>query len=291
MESFSEREGYIWKDGEWCDWRDARLHVLSHGLHYGSCVFEGERAYGGVIYKLHEHNERLKMSALYLDMELPYSVEEIDDVCQEALKKNGVVDGYVRPFAWRGSEMMAVSAQDTRVHVAVGVWKWPNLFSDALERGLRADFAEWRRPAPETAPWQSKAAGLYMIGTLSKHKAEREGYDEAIFLDHRGYLAEATGANMFLVIDGELHTPTADCFLDGITRRTVMGLALKAGVKVVERHILPEELGRASEVFVCGTAAEVTPVSSIGAYHFNVGGMSKTLMEAYREETRSWKGG
>ena len=287
MISFSDRDGYIWKDGEWLDWKEAKLHVLSHGLHYGSCVFEGERAYNGKIYKLQEHSERLIESGRYLDMAIDYSVEELNNVSQDILRKNGISDGYVRPFAWRGSEMMAISAQETFVHVAIAAWPWPRYFSsELLERGITTDFAAWRRPSPETVPWQSKAAGLYMICTLSKHKAEKEGYNDAIMLDHRGFLAESTGANMFVVFDGELHTPIADCFLDGITRRTIISLAEGMGLTVVERHIKPEELKNASEVFICGTAAEVMSVRQVGEYNFNKGRVSSLIGDAYREETR-----
>ena len=285
--SFADQDGYIWKNGEWCEWRDANLHVLSHGLHYGSCVFEGVRAYNGNIYKLREHSERLLQSGRYLGMSIPYSSEELDEICEAILQKNNLKDAYLRPFAWRGSEMMAISAQHTQIHVAVAAWKWPNYFDEEKRKnGIATDFADWRRPDPKTIPWQSKASGLYMICTLSKHKVESEGFDDAIMLDHRGYLAEATGANLFLVIDGALHTPLPDCFLDGITRQAVIRLAKANGFAVFERHIQPEELSNASEVFICGTAAEVMRVNRIGDHYFNGARVCDLLSEAYMHETR-----
>lgn len=285
---FDDRDGTIWMDGKLVPWRDANLHVLTHGLHYASGVFEGERVYGGKIFKLTEHTERLHKSAEVLGFEIPFSVEEIDDACNQVVKDNKIIDGYVRPIAWRGSEMMGVSAQKNTIHLAIACWEWPAYFSpEARMKGLDMQISEWRRPDPKTAPVVSKAAGLYMICTLSKHKAEAEGYHDAMMLDWRGYVAEATGANIFFQMDdGKLHTPTPDCFLDGITRRTVIELAKKNGFEVVERHILPEEMANASEVFLTGTAVEVTPVASIGDYSFNPGGTCKTLMEAYDREVR-----
>jgi branched-chain amino acid aminotransferase len=258
------------------------VHVLTHGLHYGSCVFEGERAYGGTIFKLREHTERLFFSARELGFEIPYSIEEIDAACEATLAANNLVDGYLRPVAWRGSEMMGVSAQQNSINVAVAAWEWPSYFNpEERLKGIRLDMAKYRRPSPETAPCHAKAAGLYMICTLSKHEAESKGYADAMMLDWRGHVAEATGANMFFIQDGVIHTPTPDCFLDGITRRTVMDLARQRGLEIVERTILPEELKGFSECFITGTAAEVTPVSEIGPYKFTPGEISKNLMDDY----------
>jgi branched-chain amino acid aminotransferase len=279
---FDDRDGWIWYDGKIVAWREAKIHVLTHGLHYGSCVFEGERAYGGKIFKSREHSERLHTSAGLLEFKIPYSVEALEQAKQEVLAKNNLKDAYLRPVAWRGSEMMAVSAQQTKIHVAIAAWEWPSYFGkEARERGLKLQLSKWARPAPNTAPTASKAAGLYMICTMSKHAAEREGFNDALMLDYRGYIAEATGANMFFMIDGAWHTPTPDCFLDGITRRTVMDLARQNGMQMIERHIKPEELKRVSEVFLTGTAAEVTPVGQIGEQMFQVGPATHTLMDAY----------
>ncbi len=284
---FDDRDGEIWYDGKFVPWRDAKLHVLSHGLHYASCVFEGERAYVGKVFKLREHTERLNESARLLGFTIPYSSDAIDAATVELLKRNGIVDGYIRPVAWRGSEMMAVSAQQTTIHVAIATWPWPSYFAPELkERGIRLKLADWRRPAPESAPTKSKAAGLYMICTLAKHKAEAEGFQDALMLDHRGLVAEATGANLFLARDGRLHTPTPDCFLDGITRRTVIDLARRRKIEVVERHIALEELDTADEVFITGTAAEVTPIGEIDGRHYQVGAITRTLMDAYAAEVR-----
>ncbi|MDJ0684372.1 MAG: branched-chain amino acid aminotransferase [Alphaproteobacteria bacterium] len=285
--SFDDRDGFIWMDGAMAPWRDAQVHVLSHALHYASAVFEGERVYGGKIFKLTEHTERLRDSAALLDFELPYSVAEIDAACEALVAKNGIVDGYVRPIAWRGSGMMGVSAQNAGVHVAIAAWEWPSYFSpEARMKGLRMQVSDWRRPAPDTAPTASKAAGLYMICTLSKHKAEAAGYNDALMYDHRGLVAEATGANIFFLMGDKLHTPTPDCFLDGITRRTVIDLARREGIDVVERHIEPHEMAQASEAFLTGTAVEVTPISEIGDYRFTPGQLSQTLMGAYDAEVR-----
>ncbi|MFO7307546.1 MAG: branched-chain amino acid aminotransferase [Pseudomonadota bacterium] len=284
---FDQREGVIWYDGKLVPWKDATLHVLSHGLHYASCVFEGERAYGGTIFKSTEHSQRLKKSAEYLDFEIPYTVEEIDAAKRLVLEKNGQVDAYVRPIAWRGSEMMGVSAQHNKIHLAIATWEWPSYFDPAQRlKGIRLDMAEYRRPDPATIPCKSKAAGLYMICTISKHKAERKGYADALMLDYRGQVAECTGANIFFVKDGALHTPTPDCFLDGITRRTVIDLAKRRGIEVVERAILPNELEGFSECFITGTAAEVTPVAEIGPYNFVPGAVTKTLLEDYMAEVQ-----
>ena len=279
---FDDRDGFIWYDGAMLPWRDATLHVLSHGLHYGSCVFEGERVYSGKVFKLREHSERLVRSGELLGFAVPYSAEELDKITMDVVKANGIENGYVRPVAWRGSEMMAISAQQTKIHVAVAAWSWPAYFSDeARKRGLKLKTSNWARPAPNTAPTASKAAGLYMICTISKHQAEREGFEDALMLDYRGYIAEATGANIFLVIDGKIHTPTPDCFLDGITRRTVIALAGEAGIEVIERHIKPEELAGAQEVFLTGTAAEITPIGQIDARQFTVGPITQQLTQAY----------
>ena len=279
---FDQLDGHIWMNGAFVNWADAKVHVLTHGLHYASAVFEGERAYGGEIFKLTEHTERLHESARLLGFEIPYSVAEIDDACRELLKKQGFADAYVRPIAWRGSEMMGVSAQSNRINCAIAIWQWPSYFDPAQKlRGIRLDIAEWRRPDPRTAPSRSKAAGLYMICTLSKHAAEAKGYADAMMLDWRGQVAEATGANIFFVKDGVIHTPKPDCFLDGITRRTVIGLAKARGYEVVERVIMPEELDGFEQCFLTGTAAEVTPVSEIGPYGFTVGEIARTLMTDY----------
>jgi branched-chain amino acid aminotransferase len=279
---FDDRDGFIWYNGALLPWRDARVHVLNHGLHYASCVFEGERVYEGRVFKLHQHNERLHRSGELLGFKVPYSVDELNRVTKEVVAKNNVVNGYVRPVAWRGSEMMAISAQQNRIHVAVASWSWPSYFSnEAKERGLRLQISKWARPAPNTAPTASKAAGLYMICTLSKHTAEQEGFEDALMLDYRGLIAEATGANVFMVMNNELHTPTPDCFLNGITRLTVIDLAKARGIKVVERHIKPEELAKAQEMFLCGSAAEITPIGAVESQTFKVGPMTKQLMEDY----------
>ena len=287
MLPFDDRDGRIWFDGEMVPWRDAKVHVLSHGLHYASCVFEGERVYGGHIFRMTEHHERLHESARVLGFEIPYSVAEIDAASREVLEANGIVEGYVRPVAWRGSEMMGVSAQHNTIHLAVAAWEWPAYFApEARLKGIRMTQSQWRRPAPDTAPTKSKAAGLYMICTLSKHAAEAKGYNDALMLDHRGRVAEATGANIFLVQDGVLHTPDPDCFLDGITRQTVIALARERGYEVVERAIMPEELARTQEVFLTGTAVEVTPVSEIDEYRFTPGEITRDLLTAYDELVR-----
>lgn len=284
---FDQRDGFIWQDGEFVSWKDAKVHVLTHGLHYASAVFEGERAYGGEIFKLTEHTERLHQSAQILGFEIPYSVEEIDNACRELLKKQGFVDAYVRPIAWRGSESLGVSAQNNRIHLAIAIWQWPSYFSpEEKMKGIRLDIAEYCRPDPRTAPSRSKAAGLYMICTISKHAAEAKGYADALMLDWRGQVAEATGANIFFVKDGALHTPKPDCFLDGITRRTVIDLAKRRGLEVVERVIMPEEMSTFTECFLCGTAAEVTPVSEIGSYYFTPGEITNMLMNDYANEVQ-----
>jgi len=280
---FDDRDGSIWFDGRMIDWRDAKLHVLSHGLHYASSVFEGERVYSGRIFKSRAHTERLHKSAGILGFEIPYSVDEIEAAKLALVEKMGIVDGYVRPIAWRGSNMMGVSAQQAGVHLAIAIWEWPSYFdAEAKKKGIQLGISKWRRPSPQSAPTDSKAAGLYMICTLSKHEAEAEGLHDALMLDYRGQIAEATGANIFFVMDdGKIHTPTPDCFLDGITRRTVIGLAKKRGYEIVERAIMPEEMAKASECFLTGTAAEVTPVGKIGEYSFTPGEISAKLDADY----------
>ena len=285
--SFDQMDGHIWFNGEFVPWADARIHVLSHGLHYASCVFEGERAYEGKIFKLREHTERLFYSARELGFDIPYSIEDIDAACEEALKINNLTNAYIRPVAWRGSEMMGVSAQENKINVAIAVWEWPSYFNpDEIKKGIRLDIASYKRPSPETAPCHAKAAGLYMICTLSKHAAEKKGYADALMYDYRGQVAEATGANIFFIQDGTIHTPIADCFLDGITRRTVIDLAKEKGVEVIERVIMPDELDGFEECFITGTAAEVTPVSEIGPHRFKPSEISFDLMTRYAALTR-----
>lgn len=287
---FDQRDGFIWMNGGLVPWRDAKLHVLSHGLHYASCVFEGERAYGGVIFKSTEHSERFRRSAELLDFEIPYSIDELDAAKRQVVEANKFESCYVRPVAWRGSEMMAVAAQHATIHVAIAAWDWPSMFNvEEKMKGIRLDVAEYRRPDPHTAPCESKAAGLYMICTISKHRAERRGYADALMLDWQGRVAECTGANIFFTREGALHTPIADCFLNGVTRRTVIDLAQRRGLDVVERRIMPDELGSFKECFICGTGAEVTPVSEIGSYRFTPASISRTLMEDYSAEVQPKK--
>ena len=284
---FDQLEGFIWMNGEFVKWADAKIHVLTHGLHYASAVFEGERAYGGEIFKLTEHTTRLHESGRILGFTIPYSVAEIDDACRELLRKQGFSDAYVRPVAWRGSEMMGVSAQDNQIHLAIASWEWPSYFDPAQRlKGIRLDLAEYRRPDPKTAPSTAKAAGLYMICTISKHRAERRGYADAMMLDWQGRVAECTGANIFFTKDGKIHTPLADCFLDGITRQTAIALAKKRGIEVIERRIVPDELREMTECFITGSAAEVTAVSEIADWSFTPGAITKTLMEDYTAEVQ-----
>ncbi len=279
---FDQLSGDIWYDGTFVPWSEAKLHVLSHGLHYGSSVFEGERAYGGRIFKSEEHTERLLASARMLGFEIPYTAEQINAAKEETLARMNLTDAYIRPVAWRGSEMMGISAQHNTIHLAIATWEWPSYFKpEERLKGIRLDMAEYRRPAPATAPFKAKAAGLYMICTISKHAAEAKGYTDALMLDWRGQVAEATGANVFFVKDGKIHTPTPDCFLNGITRQTVIGLARDRGIEVVERVIMPEELPEFEQCFVTGTAAEVTPVSEIAGNTYQVGDIIKTLMQDY----------
>ena len=279
---FDQHEGEIWYDGTFVPWRDAKLHVLSHGLHYASAVFEGERAYGGSIFECEAHTDRLFASAAAMGFEIPYSKEAVNAAKRETVARMGLTDAYVRPIAWRGSEMMGVSAQKNSIHLAIASWAWPSYFDPTLrEKGIRLDISDWRRPDPRTIPCHAKAAGLYMICTLSKHMAESKGYQDALMFDWRGHVAEATGANVFFVKDGALHTPTPDCFLDGITRRTVIRLARERGIEVNQRTIMPEEMESFEECFLTGTAAEVTPVGEIGPYTFKPGGITKALIEDY----------
>ena len=284
---FDDRDGWIWMDGEFIPWREAKSHVLTHALHYGSSVFEGERMYGGEIFKLTQHSERLARSAELLDFSLPYSVAEIDQACKDACAKMGMEDAYVRPVAYLGPEQVSVSALNNKVHVAIAVWDWPSYFDpEVKKKGIKLEWAKWRRPDPATAPTTAKAAGLYMICTMSKNAAERRGFADAMMLDWRGYVAEATGANVFFVQDGVIHTPDVTHILNGITRQTVIDIAQAKGIEVVVRHIRPEELSTFSECFLTGSAAEVTPVQSIGDYVFTPGDLSLTLMDDYGKLVR-----
>lgn len=284
---YDDRDGWIWLDGEMVPWREAKVHVLTHALHYASAVFEGERMYGGEIFELRAHSERLFRSAEILDFQLPFTVDQIDEASKAVCRRNGLEDCYVRPITWRGSEVMGVAAQASRIHVAIAAWEWPSYFRpEEKAKGIALTWAKYKRPSPETAPTSSKAAGLYMICTLSKHAAEREGFADAMMVDYRGFVAEATGANVFFVQDGVVHTPAPDCFLDGITRRAVMRLARAKGFEVVERHILPEELSGFSECFITGTAAEVTPVRQVGEHHFTPGNISLSLMDDFSKMVR-----
>jgi branched-chain amino acid aminotransferase len=279
---FHDRDGFIWMDGALVPHREANVHILTHAMHYASAVFEGQRAYGGRVFKLRDHTNRLINSGKILGFDLPYSADVIDEACTAVLKANGWETAYMRPIAWRGSEQMGVAAQQSKIHVAIAAWEWPAYFSPEMKsKGLRLNIAKYRRPAPFTAPTDSKAAGLYMICTISKHEAEAKGYDDALMFDWRGQVAEATGANVFFIKDGKIHTPTPDCFLDGITRRTVMDLARKRGIDVIERTIWPEELEGFEQAFLTGTAAEVTPLGEIGPWRFEVGALTKQLMQDY----------
>ena len=284
---FDQREGFIWMNGQMLPWADAKLHVLSHGLHYASCVFEGERAYGGRIFKSREHSKRFRRSAELLDFEIPYALDELDAAKAAVVAANKLTDCYVRPVAWRGSEMMAVAAQHATINTAIAVWDWPSMFDmETKMRGIKLDIAEYRRPDPMCAPAHAKAAGLYMICTISKHRAERRGYADALMFDWLGRVAECTGANVFFTLGNALHTPQADCFLDGITRQTVVELAKRRGYEIVERRIMPDELSGFEECFVCGTGAEVTPVAEIGPYRFTPGAISRALIADYAAEVQ-----
>ncbi len=285
--AFSDRDGWIWMDGAFVPWREAHVHVLTHALHYASSVFEGERAYGGRIFRSTEHSERLHYSAGALGFTIPWSVADLDRLKLEVMEKNGLTDAYVRPVAWRGSEQMGVSGQLNTIHCAIAAWDWGAYYGDAKMRGARLDIAKWRRPSPETIPCSAKAAGLYMICTLSKHEAEAKGFSDALMMDYRGYVAEATGANVFFVRDGAVHTPQPDCFLDGITRRTVIDMLRARQIDVVERHIEPGEMESFEQCFLTGTAAEVTPVAEIGSYSFEVGALTREMVGAYDSLVRA----
>ena len=286
--AYDDRDGKIWLDGKMVDWRDANVHILTHAMHYASSVFEGERCYNGKIFKGREHSERLRKSAQYLDFEIPYSVDEIEAAKYEMLKANGWTDAYVRAVAWRGAGPdMGVSAARNPVRLAIAGWEWGNYYGDAKMKGAKLDISKWKRPSPETIPVHAKAAGLYMICTTSKHAAEAKGCSDALFMDYRGYVAEATGANIFFVKDGEVHTPLADCFLNGLTRQTVIGMLKEKGLTVHERHIMPEELEGFEQCWLTGTAAEVTPVGQIGDYTFEVGALTREISQDYEKLVRS----
>ncbi len=285
---YDDRDGQIWMDGRLVDWREANVHILTHAMHYASSVFEGERAYGGRIFKSREHSERLHFSARCLDFEIPFTVDEIETAKAELLAANGLSDAYVRAVAWRGAgEDMGVSSRRNPVRLAIAAWGWGNYYGDAKFKGAKLDIARWRRPDPATAPSHAKAAGLYMICTMSKHAAEAKGCSDAMMFDYRGYIAEATGANIFFVKDGEVHTPKPDCFLNGLTRQTVMGLLKDRQVKVHERHIMPEELEGFQQCWLTGTAAEVTPVGQIGDYTFEVGTLTRQVADDYEALVRA----
>ena len=291
MIPYDKREGKIWYNNELADWQDVKLHVLSHGLHYGSFVFEGLRVYGGEIFKLEEHTDRLFHSAKRMDIKIPYSNDEINQATKKIVSVQNVQNGYIRPFAWRGSEMMAVSAQNTKIHVAIAAWEWGTYFDPKLKlEGIKLNISKWRRPAPDTIPWDTKASGLYMICTLSKHEAERQGYSDSLMLDHEGNVAEATGANIFFKDkSGDLHTPIADSFLDGITRRTVIEIAKSKNIKVKERKISPDELHNFVGCFLTGTAAEITPVSKISNQQYKVCNVILDLSDSYDKLVRKKK--
>ena len=285
---FDKRSGKIWFNGELINWPEVKIHVLSHGLHYASCVFEGERVYDGRIFKLQEHTERLFHSASRMGFKIPYTQESLNEFCKEIVKVQKVKNGYVRPVAWRGSEMMAISAQKTKIHLAIAAWEWGSYFDPDLKlKGIKLNISKWRRPAPNTIPWDTKASGLYMICTLSKHEAEKEGFTDSLMLDYQDNIAEATGANVFFKNNnGELHTPIPDSFLDGITRRSIIEIAKSKNIKIIERKIKPEELSDFTGCFLTGTAAEVTPVSQIDKYKFNVCDVIKDLSESYQSLVR-----
>ncbi len=285
---YDDRDGKIWVDGTLVDWRSAQVHILTHAMHYASSVFEGERAYGGKIFKSREHSQRLIQSGRLIDFEIPYTVDEIEKAKEGTLAANGLSDAYVRALAWRGAgEDMGVASARNPVHLAVAVWSWGNYYGDAKMKGAKLDIAKWRRPDPATAPSQAKAAGLYMIATMSKHAAEAKGCSDAMMFDYRGYVAEATGANIFFVKDGEVHTPLADAFLNGLTRQTVMEMLREKGITVHERHIMPDELEGFEQCWLTGTAAEVTPVGQIGDYNFEVGALTRDIAQSYETLVRS----
>ena len=285
--AYDDRDGHIWMDGKLVPWRDANVHILTHALHYASSVFEGERCYDGRIFRSRDHSERLKKSANMIDFEIPWSVDEIEKAKYDVLKANGWNDAYVRAVAWRGAgEDMGVASARNPVRIAVAAWEWGAYYGDAKMKGARLDISKWKRPSPETAPSQAKAAGLYMICTMSKHAAEAKGCSDALMFDYRGYVAEATGANIFFVKDGEVHTPTPDCFLNGLTRQTVIGMLKDRQIKVNERHIMPEELESFEQCWLTGTAAEVTPVGQIGDYNFEVGAITRDIATGYEKLVR-----
>ncbi len=286
--AYDDRDGKIWMDGQMVDWRAANVHVLTHAMHYASSVFEGERAYGGKIFLSRQHSERLHYSANALDFEIPWSVDQIEEAKAQVLRENGLSDAYLRALAWRGAgEDMGVASKRNPVRLAIAAWEWGSYYGDAKTRGAKLDIAKWKRPSPETAPSHAKAAGLYMICTMSKHAAEAKGCSDAMMFDYRGYVAEATGANIFFVKDGEVHTPKPDCFLNGLTRQTVLGMLEERQITVHERHIMPEELEGFEQCWLTGTAAEVTPVGQIGDYNFEVGAMARDIAEAYEKKVRS----
>jgi len=286
--AYDDRDGVIWMDGKLVPWRDANVHVLTHALHYASSVFEGERAYGGRIFKSREHSERLRLSANMIDFEIPWTVDQLEDAKAEVMKANNLTDAYVRAVAWRGAgDDMGVASARNPVRTAIAVWEWGAYYGDAKTRGAKLDISKWKRPSPETAPFQAKAAGLYMICTMAKHTAEARGCSDAMMFDYRGYVAEATGANIFFVKDGKVHTPKPDCFLNGITRQTVIGLLEQRQIPVVERHIMPEELEGFQQCWLTGTAAEVTPVGQIGDYSFEVGSLTRQIAEDYEKLVRA----
>ncbi|CUK08020.1 branched-chain amino acid aminotransferase [Shimia thalassica] len=286
--SYDDRDGKIWMDGTLVDWRDANVHILTHAMHYASSVFEGERAYNGKIFKSREHSERLLVSGKLIDMDIPWTVDQIEAAKEETLKANGLTDAYVRAVAWRGAgEDMGVASAKNPVRLAVAVWEWGAYYGDAKMKGAKLDIAQWKRPSPETIPTAAKAAGLYMICTISKHAAEAKGCSDALFMDYRGYVAEATGANVFFVKDGEVHTPIPDAILNGITRQTIIAMLKEKGVVVHERHIMPEEMADFEQCFLTGTAAEVTPVGQIGDYTFEVGALTRDVSESYERLVRA----
>ena len=291
MIPYDKRSGKIWYNNELVDWQEVKLHVLSHGLHYGSCVFEGLRVYDGEIFKLEEHTDRFFYSAKRMDIKIPYSKDEINQATKKIVSVQNVQNGYIRPFAWRGSEMMAVSAQNTKIHVAIATWEWGTYFDPKLKlEGIKLNISKWRRPAPNTIPWDTKASGLYMICTLSKHEAERQGYSDSLMLDHEGNIAEATGANIFFKDkNGDLHTPIPDSFLDGITRRTAIEIAKSKNINVNERKISPDELSNFVGCFLTGTAAEITPVSKISNHEYKVCNVILDLSESYDKLVRKKK--
>jgi len=285
---YDDRDGQIWMDGTLVPWREANVHILTHAMHYASSVFEGERAYNGKIFKSREHSERLRRSASMIDFEIPYSVDELEAAKAEVLKASGLQDAYVRAIAWRGAgEDMGVASARNPVRVAIAVWEWGAYYGDAKMRGAKLDISKWKRPSPETIPCHAKAAGLYMICTMSKHAAEAKGCSDAMMYDHHGYVAEATGANIFFVKNGEVHTPTPDCFLNGITRQTVIAMLRERGIVVHERHIMAEELAGFEQCWLTGTAAEVTPVGQIGEHTFEVGALTREIAESYEKLVRA----